>query len=64
MSYRDLLTTGQATRRHVPLDSVLVLLIIAFVLGVWWGTTRLGAWYAVYKLGQFEAAERRRRIRR
>jgi hypothetical protein len=41
---------------------VLILLVIAFLVGTWFGTTKLGVRYALYKLGKFETSERRRRI--
>jgi hypothetical protein len=45
------------------LEDVWVIVIIAFIGGTWFGTTRLGVWYALYKLGKFETGERARRIR-
>lgn len=65
LSYATSVNTGQATYRRVPSVSVgyIVCLIIGVCLGVWFGTTRLGVWYALYKLGQAEQRDRQRRIR-
>ena len=36
---------------------------IFFALGTWFGMARLGVWYTLYKIGDYETRERRRRIR-
>jgi hypothetical protein len=48
---------------QVPLMNVWILVVLAFLGGTWFGTTRLGVWYALYKLGQAESRDRHRRIR-
>jgi hypothetical protein len=43
---------------------VWIALLLVFCFGVYVGMTQLGVWYALYKLGQAEMGERRRRIHR
>ena len=43
--------------------NLLIIALVGFAVGVWFGTTRLGVWYALYKLGQAEQRDRHRRIR-
>ena len=51
-------------KKRVPFNDVgyLVIALLALGFGIWFGATKLGVWYALYKLGQAESRERRRRI--
>jgi len=51
-------------KKRVPFNDVsyLVVALLALGAGLWLGTTKLGVWYALYKLGQAENRDRRRRI--
>jgi hypothetical protein len=40
----------------------LIVGLLGLGLGVWFGTTKLGVWYSLYRLGQAENRDRRRRI--
>jgi hypothetical protein len=42
--------------------SYLVVALLALGFGIWLGATKLGVWYALYRLGQAENRDRRRRI--